>query len=98
MVVPSRWQEPFGIVALEGIACGCVLVGSEGGGLKDAIGPCGMTFPNGSVDHLTQVLANLLSSPDQLQQYRKKANEHLLRHHPTEVAKAYLQVFEDAIR
>ncbi|MBC7927993.1 MAG: glycosyltransferase family 4 protein, partial [Bryobacteraceae bacterium] len=36
MVVPSRWREPFGIVALEGIACGCVVVGSEGGGLKDA--------------------------------------------------------------
>src|SRR2546423_11563028 len=30
MVVPSRWQEPFGIVALEGIACGCIVVGSEG--------------------------------------------------------------------
>ena len=23
IVVPSRWQEPFGLVALEGIACGC---------------------------------------------------------------------------
>ncbi|HJP83483.1 MAG TPA: glycosyltransferase family 4 protein, partial [Fimbriimonadaceae bacterium] len=31
MVVPSRWKEPFGIVALEGIACGCAVVGSEGG-------------------------------------------------------------------
>ena len=26
MVVPSRWPEPFGIVALEGMACGCVPV------------------------------------------------------------------------
>ena len=28
MVVPSRWLEPLGIVALEGIACGCLVVGS----------------------------------------------------------------------
>ncbi|MFM6370712.1 MAG: glycosyltransferase family 4 protein, partial [Dolichospermum sp.] len=49
MVVPSLWNEPFGIVALEGIACGCVVVGSEGGGLKDAIGTCGVTFANGNV-------------------------------------------------
>jgi glycogen synthase len=46
LIVPSVWQEPFGIVALEGIACGCVVVGSNGGGLKDAIGPCGVTFTN----------------------------------------------------
>ena len=33
MVVPSRTPEPFGVVALEGIACGCAVVGSERGGL-----------------------------------------------------------------
>ncbi len=38
-----------GIVALEGIACGCVVIGSQGGGLKDAIGNCGLTYPNGDV-------------------------------------------------
>ena len=27
LVVPSLWAEPFGVVALEGIACGCVVVG-----------------------------------------------------------------------
>jgi len=37
LVAPSRWAEPFGVVALEGIACGCVVVGSEKGGLKEAI-------------------------------------------------------------
>ncbi len=29
IVIPSRWPEPFAIVALEGIACGCIAVGSE---------------------------------------------------------------------
>jgi len=37
LVVPSRWREPFGIVALEGSACGCVVVGSADGGLAAAI-------------------------------------------------------------
>ena len=97
MVVPSRWKEPFGIVALEGIACGCVVVGSAGGGLKDAIGECGVTFANGDVLALTQVLAKLLTNPDRLTNYRQKAEKHLARHQPTEVAKAYLKVFEEAI-
>lgn len=98
MVVPSLWDEPFGIVALEGIACGCVVVGSEGGGLKDAIGPCGLTFPNGNVEQLTQRLFHLLTEPDQLKIYRDKAQPHLTRHTSQAVAKAYLNVLEEVIR
>ena len=98
MVVPSRWLEPFGIVALEGIACGCVVVGSEGGGLKDAIGPCGVTFPNGDVQALGQSLFELLKNPCKLSTYRARANAHLSRHKRSEVAKAYLKVFEHAVK
>lgn len=96
MVIPSLWDEPFGVVALEGIACGCAIVGSEGGGLKDAIGSCGVTFPNGDVKALTKALFDLLTNPDKLSTCRKNAESHLLRHKKAEVAKAYLQVIEAA--
>jgi glycosyltransferase involved in cell wall biosynthesis len=96
LVAPSRWREPFGIVALEGIACGCVVVGSEGGGLSDAIGACGVTFPNGDLQALTGALASLLSFPERLAQYRAGARSHLARHRKADVARAYLQVFEAA--
>ena len=39
LVVPSRYNEPFGIVALEGIACGCVVIGSEGAGSRTRSAP-----------------------------------------------------------
>jgi glycogen synthase len=97
LVVPSRWQEPFGIVALEGIACDCVVVGSEGGGLKEAIGLCGVTFPNGDVQALTQILFNLLHSPQDLAAYRANSQLHLARHQKSAVAQAYLKVMEAAI-
>lgn len=97
LVVPSLWYEPFGVVALEGIACGCVVVGSAGGGLKDAIGNCGITVPNGDVDALTQALAYLLKHPEQLIQYREKAPIHLANHRKEAVASAYLRVLEEAI-
>ena len=57
LVVPSRYDEPFGIVALEGIACGCLVIGSRGGGLKEAIGRCGLTFRNGDAGELADLLA-----------------------------------------
>jgi UDP-glucose:(glucosyl)LPS alpha-1,2-glucosyltransferase len=34
-VVPSRWQEPFGLTALEAMASGCALVTSSRGGLGE---------------------------------------------------------------
>ncbi|MBW4462394.1 MAG: glycosyltransferase family 4 protein [Nodosilinea sp. WJT8-NPBG4] len=98
LVVPSRWHEPFGVVALEGIACGCVVVGSSGGGLKDAIGDCGTTFPNGDEASLGQVLCRLLTQPELLIRYRANAPSHLAKHQQTTVAKAYLQVLEAACR
>ena len=92
-VIPSLWQEPFGIVALETIACGCVAVGSEGGGLRDAIGPCGITFPNGDAEALSGALEQLLRDPARLQSLRQPAELHLRRHRLETIAKRYLAVF-----
>ena len=38
VVVPSRWNEPFGLVALEAMACGAALVCSPRGGLPEVAG------------------------------------------------------------
>jgi glycosyltransferase involved in cell wall biosynthesis len=92
LIVPSRWPEPFGIVALEAIACGCVVVGSEEGGLPEAIGPCGLTFPNGDAGALAAVLQELLSNPDRVVGLRQGAREHLARFRRREVARACLQL------
>src|SRR6202021_2623014 len=77
IVIPSIWQEPFGIVALEGMACGCVPVGSAGGGLCDAIGECGDTFPNGDIEALADILRKLLQSPERQTALRLRAGNHL---------------------
>jgi glycogen synthase len=98
MVVPSLYDEPFGVVALEGIACGCVIIGSQGGGLKDAIGSCGVTFPNGNVERLTQTLFDLLTHPEKMKSYRENAEAHLARHTSTAVAKVYLEVLEGVMK
>ena len=97
LVVPSRYDEPFGVVALEGIACGCVVVGSCGGGLPEAIGPCGITVPNGDADALAQALEQLLLDPNEQKRLLIRAPEHLARFHPTTIAKAYLNLFHSKL-
>jgi glycosyltransferase involved in cell wall biosynthesis len=93
LVIPSRYDEPFGVVALEGIACGCAVVGSSGGGLPEAIGPCGLTFPNGDVESLTRTLGQLLSRPNERRRLLENAPRHLARFRPAVIAKEYRQLF-----
>jgi len=93
MVVPSRWAEPFGVVALEGIACGCAVIGSIDGGLPEAIGPCGVTFPNGSADSLADAIERLLRDGRQLAAMREAATAHLAKHAPDVIARLYLEAF-----
>ena len=96
MVVPSRWKEPFGIVALEAIACGCVVVGSAEGGLPEAIGPCGITFPNNDARGLANALTELLGDPTRRDALRRGADSHLAEFTPRHVAKRYLEVMQSA--
>jgi glycogen synthase len=88
LAVPSRWREPFGMVALEGIASGCIVVGSREGGLADAIGPGGLTFPNGDVDALATALACTLRAPSPPNP--DAVAKHLSRHRPDDIVLKYL--------
>ncbi|XHR30844.1 MAG: glycosyltransferase family 4 protein [Chthoniobacteraceae bacterium] len=98
LVVPSRWAEPFGIVALEGIACGCAVIGSRDGGLADAIGPCGLTFPNNDVTALADAIDRLCRKPEATAALLSDSEAHLARHTACTVASAYLNLFQSAAR
>ncbi|TVP75363.1 MAG: glycosyltransferase [Puniceicoccaceae bacterium] len=90
LVIPSLWPEPFGIVALEGAACGCRVIGSDQGGLPEAIGPCGATFPNGDAHALAKCMYQALEDPYPLDQ--NLAREHLQRHAPAAFARRILEL------
>ena len=94
LVVPSIWNEPFGIVALEGIASGCVVIGTEGGGLKEAIGPCGLTYPNGDVLQLANKIKELIKNPDLFNSLRLYAKDHLKRFTKEIIGENYYNVLQ----
>ncbi len=59
LVVPSRWPEPLGIVALEAMACGRAVIGSAAGGLGEVLCGVGLQFPNGDAAALAHCLERL---------------------------------------
>lgn len=96
LLVPSLWEEPFGNVALEGMACGCLPIVSDGGGLPDAIGKAGISFKRGDTQALVLCIRKIIDNPTLEQQLRDAAEEHLVKHRPEIVSQRYLEVVEEA--
>ena len=98
MVVPSRWQEPFGVVALEGIACGCIVLASDGGGLPEAVGPAGLLFKRGDQADLTAKLEFLIADGDMRSMLRSQAPGHLAKFQEDVVCNRYLNYLERLVQ
>jgi glycosyltransferase involved in cell wall biosynthesis len=61
-VVPSQWDEPFGLAAIEGMACSCLTIVSGKGGLRDIAARTGaLVAPDAAA--LSAVLAKLKVEP-----------------------------------
>jgi glycogen(starch) synthase len=97
MVVPSRWKEPFGIVALEGLAAGCVVVGTLDGGLPYAIGPCGPLVPRNDPEALAEELMRVVQDSDARDVYRSQVNSHLQTFETERVVDTYLRYLRSIV-
>ena len=97
MLIPSRWKEPFGVVALEAIACGCIPIVSDGGGLPDAVGNAGLVFQRGSLVDLVNKIRTLLKDSILRGKLIEAGPVHLASHHPDAIAKKYLSLLKGAI-
>ena len=94
MVVPSMGPEGFGIVALEGLACGCRMIVSEAGGLPEAVAGHADTFAMGDLVALHRLLERAL---DEGEPSTAERGLFLDRHMRPHVASQYLGVFERVV-
>jgi len=60
IVVPSRWQEPFGMTALEAMGCGAAVVASPVGALSDLVGDAALLAAADAPGELEQTLSRLM--------------------------------------
>lgn len=72
-VVPSRWEEPFGLVTLEGMACGLASVASRSGGIPEIVGDAGFIFAKENVEELSEYLFQLVTDKRLRVEYSRKA-------------------------
>ncbi|MBI3582478.1 MAG: glycosyltransferase family 4 protein [Nitrospinae bacterium] len=94
-VIPSKWEEPFGIVALEAMASGKPVVASRVGGLKDIVvdGETGFLVENGDVDGFTEKVALLIENKSLRAEMGMKGIERAREYEWEQVIDMYKEVF-----
>jgi len=97
LLIPSIWKEPFGIVALEGMACECIPIVSAGGGLPDAVGLAGLVFERGSVADLVEKMRIVLNEENVRQVLLDSATSQLSNHKSLTVSRIYLSMFQQSL-
>jgi glycosyltransferase involved in cell wall biosynthesis len=98
LVVPSREPEPFGRVAIEGMAAGLPIIAADHGGLSEIVesGTSGLLFKPNSTDQLASALEALIADAGLRQSMGRNAR--LRQENVFSLAacrSAVFQVFED---
>lgn len=100
-VVPSRWEEPFGLTAAEGMMRGTAVVATAAGGLAEQVldGVTGRLFAAGDDGELGAVLGHLLAHRDECEAMgaagRRRAKEHFsLERHVSRMVEVYEGLLE----
>jgi glycogen synthase len=99
-IVPSIY-EPFGIVALEAMASGCLCVVADTGGLREVVpgdGTVGLRFPSRDSAALGEILERVLTDDEERKRLVAEARDHVLRFDWGEVARQTVDVYATLVR
>lgn len=74
LIVPSTWDEPFGLILLEAMATGLAVVGTATGGSAEILQHRfnGLVFPREDARACAACISQLLSDPDLLERLRRQ--------------------------
>jgi glycosyltransferase involved in cell wall biosynthesis len=79
VVVPSIWEEAFGLVIAEASACGIPVIGSRIGGIPEVIinGKTGLLTTPGDVNELAEAIGRLLTDGELYKRLSSAGREHV---------------------
>jgi glycogen(starch) synthase len=98
-VVPSIY-EPFGLVALEAMASGCLCLVADTGGLREVVpedGTAALRFRARDPKSLARMLEKMLTDAELRERLIAEAREHVLQFDWAEVARETAAVYEELV-
>jgi glycosyltransferase involved in cell wall biosynthesis len=100
VVLPSEWEETFGLVVVEAMAVGVPPLASGHGSFPDLItdGVDGALFEPGQPDALAKLLLDVDTDPERYQEYGRRARAtYESRHDPRHNVGQLLDIYRFAI-
>lgn len=99
-VIPSR-AEAFGQTAIEAMACGTAVIGTDVGGLREAldVGRAGCLVPVGDVTAIADAIHRLIDDPAARGALSDLGRKHVVaRHDPATCARRYRELYAEIMQ
>lgn len=98
VLMPSR-SEGFGLTAIEAMACGCVVVAANTGGLPEVVKDkeVGLLHKPESIDDISAKVILLIDHPDRLKSYSGKAVEYVKKFSFCNYARLFNNLYDKII-
>ena len=101
VVVPSLWDEAFGLVVIEAMAAGAPVIVTRSGAMPDIVdhGRCGMVVPKGDAAALAVAINRLIDDRELAQQIRVDARRRVMERYDLDSwVERNLEVYEGVLR
>ncbi|HPU96679.1 MAG TPA: glycosyltransferase family 4 protein [Candidatus Hydrogenedentes bacterium] len=91
VAVPSVWEEPFGLTALEAMAIGRPVIASAVGGLRETVrhGETGLLVPPGDPVALAEAIQELLTHPERAQDMGTRGSDRVKQYSWDHIMRQY---------
>ena len=73
IIIPSLWEEPFGLVAAEAMSNGLAIIASKVGGIPEIVEGNGILINNINQEKLEEAIIDLINNKDKRVMLQKKA-------------------------
>ena len=100
IMVPSVWEEPFGLIGIEAMSVGRLVIASKVGGIPEWLddNKTGFLVDPGNPDQIAEKIIQLFSDRKLMEQMgknaRKKAEQFSIEKHANKIEKIYLKITE----
>jgi glycosyltransferase involved in cell wall biosynthesis len=93
LVIPSIW-EGFGLIAVEGMACGIPIAASDVPGLSEVVGNAGVKFDSKDADSIAEIVKGLRNNSNQ---YVVLGNKRAEKYNIQKTTSLYVGIYKNLI-
>ncbi len=98
VLFPSQWEEPFGMVLAEAMACGTPVIASDHGSPPEVVGDAGILVPATDVSAWAEAMRSLAADPARRQRLGEVAADRAVsRYSLTAIGEAYHSLFQEVV-